>query len=507
MAEKSEKFILENAEKLVEKWSDVIECKGDWSFLKSDGMSLSEGKKAEMAVMCEQIEQSVRLRESTVTADIQKYDPILIPVMRRVMPALIAGDIYGVQPLSAPTGLIFALRAVYQGDRNSDNLKWSPTLSGVNNQILVFTTTASSFPAKGSTLYLSTTTAATAGQVAATAAVVHMEEQGSKLYVLVKGVSTGAAIAGSTYYVSSTVGSGTYTDVFATGLVSEGQVYTSYTNEMQFKTILQGYSGGTKLASGYNAGGYTGYGATDGFSEYVNEVGFAIDKTNVTVASRKLKTRWTMELEEDLNAVHSINAEKTLQQIATEEISQGMNREMLEILDAYALQNALTGVNDFNYSLSDGRWEKERYESLANHINRVRRKLAVENRRGQANFMVVTYDLLTALEGTGRLSTSGNDPYTNPFVGTLDGMKVYCDIYRTGQEITLGYKGPAQIDAGFFYCPYIPLKINKGMGQEDNNPRLFFSTRYGVGANPFGAQNYFCKIKVTGTIGQASAVH
>lgn len=504
MAEKSEKFILENAEKLIDKWSDVIECKGDWSFLASEGMSLSESKKAEMAVMCEQIEQSVRLRESTVSGDIQKYDPILIPVMRRVMPALIAGDIYGVQPLSAPTGLIFALRAVYQGDRNSDNLKWSPTLSGVNNQILVFNgPTLTTTPAKGATVYISSTTSATVGDCV-TASVVHVEVQNNKLFVLVKGVSSGAAIAAGSY-VSTTANA--LATVFDDALLTTATVYTSYTNEMQFKTILQGYSGGTKLTSGFNAGGYVGSGATDGFSEYVNEIGFAIDKTAVSVASRKLKTRWTMELEEDLNAVHSINAEKTLQQIATEEISQGMNREMLEILDAYALQNALTGVSDFDYSLSDGRWEKERYESLANHINRVRRKLAIENRRGQANFMVVTYDLLTALEGTGRLSTSGNDPYTNPYVGTFDGMKVYCDVYRTGNEVTLGYKGPAQIDAGFFYCPYIPLKINKGMGQEDNNPRLFFSTRYGVGANPFGAENYFCKFKVTGTIGQASAVH
>jgi hypothetical protein len=505
-------FNLDDSEALVEKWDSVLECKGDFGFLAGKAKPLDDDKKALMAIACEQIEQSVKLQEKTQSSNVARYDPILIPVMRRVMPGLIANDIFGTQPMAAPTGLIFALRAAYQGPQNaalSQSLGYTGVAAGTAtvNQIVIFNDddVTGATISIGQTLYFSATTAASVGSantLSAQGTVVHVETQLGKSYVLLKntvaaGTGTSGVVAAG-QYASASIGGAT---AFSGNLISTATVYTSYSNEMFFKTILQAYSGGSKSTSGYNPADWT---TAEGFSTDINEVGFIVEKTSVSAISRKLKTRWTQELEEDLNAVHSINAEKVLQEIATEEITTGMNREMLAVLDAYAVQNALTtAANNWDYDDSDGRWEVERYMSLAIHISRIRRKLALENRRGQATFLIITTDLLPALEATGRFSSSGNDPYTNPFVGTFDGMKVYCDIFRFGNEISFGYKGPSQLDAGFFYCPYIPLKVQKGFGQEDNNPRLFFSTRYGVGENPWGAENYYCKFTVTATFGNA----
>jgi len=128
--------------------------------------------------------------------------------------------------------------------------------------------------------------------------------------------------------------------------------------------------------------------------------------------------------------------------------------------------------------------------------------LSKSNLRGVANYMIVTLPVLTALEGSGQFKSNGNiNPLVKPFVGTFQGMKVYVDMFPSvattsaTEYIILGYKGD-NVDAGFYYCPYIPLKVNKGYGEEDNIPRLFFSTRYGLGENPFGAKNYFQKIIV-----------
>jgi hypothetical protein len=146
---------------------------------------------------------------------------------------------------------------------------------------------------------------------------------------------------------------------------------------------------------------------------------------------------------------------------------------------------------------SQGRWENEKYQALYNEIDRQRQNVALSSMRGQATFAIVTPKVKTALQAIGKLP-KGGDVLANTYAGDVDGLKIFVDAFggETSDAIYFGYKGAGEVDAGMFYCPYVPLKINKGVGEEDNVPRLFFSTRYGLTENPFGAKNFYHKLTV-----------
>lgn len=447
---------------LYDKWENIVECKGSWEFLGEKCQPLTETQTENMVIMLENMEQSKILKESTVSGDVAIWNPVLIPMVRRIMPALIANEIMGVQPLRLPTGLIFSVRAEYQGS-HADSYKSSET---------VILTVES-----GADFVIGSTIATAAGAVGV---IKYLEG----VNALVK-MTTG------------TFASGEEVDNVTPFAAAKTEIVSVNRNEALFKYIFKNYTGTMTTAQGEYLGVNT------------NEMGIKIESLPVEAKSRKLKARWSQELEEDLRNVHNLDAEALLSNMATDEITLEMNREFIDMAHGFAIQG---GVTPWSYTAADGRWEVEKYQNLAATISRVRRKVELANRRGPANFMIVTPNVLSALESTGKLASDiatfnamGGSMVKGTFAGVYGavgtGIKVFVDIFAntTSSEdyIILGYKGD-ETDAGFYFAPYVPVQMMKGINSEDGTPRLFFRTRYGVVENPFSAKNYFQKISITG---------
>jgi hypothetical protein len=364
-------------------------------------------------------------------------------------------------------GMIFYQRSVYQGP-NAYDIKY-----GTGAQIIVL---------QNAVATLAVGTALTVG--GATATIAHVEGGGS--VVLVKG--------------SANTSAGAMVTMGGTALT----VSTVYTNEQNFEYILQNYSG--PYSTGLNSVGASISDSTYESFDFntMNELGLMLESDMVVAKKRSLKAKWSRDMEEDLKNAHGINAEQILTQMAGEEIVREMNREFVNSIDG---QTTISGVNMFtiNYNSLDGRWEGEKYQNLVAHISRTRRLLATRNRRGQATFLICTPLALSILESTGKLSSDGVDPLSTYQAGKFLGMDVYVDFWASDSTpaIWLGYKGSNEIDAGFFYCPYVPLRVDKGTGQDDNLPRLFFSTRYGLVGNKYGADRYYAKLNLTNFPGYA----
>ena len=250
------------------------------------------------------------------------------------------------------------------------------------------------------------------------------------------------------------------------------------------------------------------------------EMAFSIEKTTVTAKSRALKAEYTMELAQDLKAIHGLDAEGELANILSSEILAEINREVVRTILVKAKLGALQsnvvlkGAFDVETD-SDGRWMVEKFKGLIMQIEREANVIAKETRRGKGNFILCSSDVASALAAAGLLdytpALSANlnvDDTGNTFAGVLNGrVKVYIDPYATEDFVCVGYRGANPYDAGIFYCPYVPLTMVKAVGEEDFQPRIGFKTRYGMVANPFVAgsglgtdrQNvYFRIFKVNG---------
>ena len=236
-----------------------------------------------------------------------------------------------------------------------------------------------------------------------------------------------------------------------------------------------------------------GDGAANGF----NEMAFSIDKVSVTAVSRALKAEYTMELAQDLKAIHGLDAEQELSNILSSEILAEINREVIRTINITATAGAATdttaaGTFDLDTD-SNGRWSVEKFKGLIFQIERDANKIAKDTRRGKGNVMICSSDVASALNMAGVLdytpALSNNlqvDDAGNTFAGVLNGrIKVYIDPYTTGNYYTLGYKGTSAFDAGLFYCPYVPLQMVRAVGENTFQPKIGFKTRYGMVANPF----------------------
>jgi len=445
---------------IIEKWLPLIEGKGDWSQFVSACPKIAEKDYASNADLLETLESACKgtltdekgnLVESTVAGNVGDYSPILIPMLRRVMPAMIGPQIFGHQPLSGPNGLIFALRATFQNDSIN-------TLTRATSVILTLAD-ASTFTVGGDV----------SGDGAAIIAgntgvgVVRHKDGNNILVEVVSGafVATGGVDDATPFSSSVTT------------------ISAVYENEALFHIIFPTYSGPYTTANG------------ELLSTDMKEIGFEIETASAVAKTRKLKAKWTNELEEDLRAVHKMNAEALLSTIASDEIVMEMNREFIDkVIDNVGSTTA------FDYTSVDGRWELEKYQNLMTMISRVKRQVAVANKRGQASFMIVSPAVLSVLESSGKLSTNGVDPIQTVYAGKAMGLDVFVDLYATSDSIYMGYKGPTEVDAGVFYSPYVPLQVRKGQGEEDGQPRTFFSTRYAITDNPYGASNYYKEISV-----------
>jgi len=420
-------------DKLVEKWSPVLNEE-------SAGTIKDAHRRAVTAAILENQEQALKeeglLVETPTNSNASvtggpgqaNWDPILIALVRRAMPNLMAYDICGVQPMTGPTGLIFAMKSRY---------KTAKAGAEVNTEAL-FNEALTNYSGDSSTASFNTS-----------------------------GGTSG--LDGFT----DTDGDSTIADS-ATDPLGSTDPYTTAEAE------ALGSSGNEAFA----------------------EMGFTIDKATVTAKSRALKAEYSLELAQDLKAIHGLDAETELANILSTEILAEINREVVRTLNSQAKVGALqtnTAINGiFNVQTdADGRWSVEKFKGLILQIEREANVIAKETRRGKGNFMVCSSDVASALSASGMLdyapamATNLNvDDTGNTFAGTLNGrMRVYIDPYATGDYINIGYKGTNPYDAGVFYCPYVPLTMVRAVGEDTFQPKIGFKTRYGMASNPFVGTN------------------
>ena len=341
---------------------------------------------------------------SAADGAIDTFDPVLISLIRRSAPNMIAYDVAGVQPMSGPTGLIFAMRSRYEGQGGAEALFNEAD-------------TNHSASAAGNTASYTTQT-------------------------------------------GTNPGTGTYTT--STGMA---------------RSDAEGLG--------------------DGAANAFQEMAFSIEKVSVTAVSRALKAEYSMELAQDLKAVHGLDAETELSNILSTEILAEINREVIRSINMTAAAGAQTdtttaGTFDLDTD-SNGRWSVEKFKGLIFQIERDANAIAKATRRGKGNIMITSSDVASALNMAGVLdytpALSNNlnvDDTGNTFAGVLNGrIKVYIDPYATGNFYTMGYKGTSAFDAGLFYCPYVPLQMVRAVGENTFQPKIGFKTRYGMVANPF----------------------
>jgi len=386
------------SESQMEKWAPVL-----------DHPELPEIKDAHRrnvtAVVLENQEQALREEkqalfesENATGASIDNYDPVLISLVRRALPNLMAYDVAGVQPMTGPTGLIFAMKSHYTSQTGTEAL---------------FNEADTDF-------------------------------------------------AGTGTHAGSNPVDGTYT----TG---------------------------------------TGMATATGESLDPAEMAFSIEKTTVTAKTRALKAEYTIELAQDLKAIHGLDAESELSNILSQEILAEINREVIRTIYKVAktgsASTATAGTFDLDVD-SNGRWSVERFKGLLFNIERDANVIAQDTRRGKGNFIICSSDVASALSMAGvldyapALNTDLNvDDTGNTFAGVLNGRyRVYVDPYsaNTGaasQFYVVGYKGSSAYDAGIFYCPYVPLQQVRAIDPTDFQPKIGFKTRYGMIANPFVTQS------------------
>ena len=355
------------------------------------------------------------------TTSVSNFDPTLIALVRRAMPSLIAYDIAGVQPMTGPTGLIFAMVPLYK------------TAKGVNTHEGGTTDIAADSLAQGPTVPA------------------HVQYGGDA-------EEDRAGATGD----QSAVGKG-YPTAVGEGLSGE-------------------YADGSP--------------PTDGFGT----MGFKIDKATVTAKTRALRAGYSMELAQDLKAIHGLDAETELANIMSTEILAEINREVIEEIRGQAVAHQIAGENTFDFTSStdvlDARWGQEKFQALVFRLQQMQNKIGQDTRRGMGNFAIVSPNVGSALAASGNLNYSDAitstglsiDTVGNTFAGTLNGnLKVYVDPYRATDEAVVGYRGQNAFDAGLFYCPYVPLTMVKAVGEEDFQPRIAFKTRYGMISNPLAS--------------------
>ena len=425
-------------ENLQEKWQPVLEH--------PDLPKIEDSyKRAVTTVILENQEKAVREDASFMaeaapanfsgtmpdTGGVAKWDPVLISLVRRAMPNLIAYDVCGVQPMTGPTGLIFAMKSRYGTQAGAEAL---------------FNEADTDYGARDA--------AGGSGSPDAQA-------------------GTNPAI------LNDSPSAGTYTT---------GSGFTT----TQAETLGDG---------------------TDEFAE----MAFSIDKVTVTAKSRALKAEYTMELAQDLKAIHGLDAETELANILSSEILAEINREVVRTIYSHAkagaaINTTTAGIFDLDTD-SNGRWSVEKFKGLLFQLERDANAVGQLTRRGKGNLIICSADVASALAMSGvldyapALSTNLNvDDTGNTFAGVLNGkFKVYVDPYAANidakQFYVVGYKGTSPYDAGLFYCPYVPLQMVRAVGQNSFQPKIGFKTRYGMVQNPYATSAGAGALDNSGAVG------
>ena len=448
---------------LVEKWEKLIDTD------KAGAVSSKET----MAQLLEN--QEISLQESaTVQADMAQYTPILVPAVRRIFPNLLANEIVGVQSMSAPTGYAYALRYAYSGAASAsyngvssvDRGDFGRDLSGAGASFDTFAVIASS----------PTFTFAATASVGSVAGSVVYSEPGRAL------ISLSTADAAS-IVLGDTITSGSAT---ATAVAV-------FQNEAGYNLIFKNYAGPMTTATGEYLG------------NDMKSMSLSIERTMVTAQTRKLKAEYTLELAQDLKAVHGLNAEAELINILEYEITAELDRELVDLINKKASTvNGWAYGSSFNQGSTatignnaDGRWEAEKFRTLYTKILREANQIALTTRRGRANFIIASSNVVAALETLSGFMYSSVPGTIKPTlgvakVGTLDGQfAVYMDTFATKDYVTLGYKGTSAFDTGIIYCPYVPLMLQKVVDPVTFQPKIAFMTRDAINGNLYGVSNYY----------------
>ena len=461
-----------NSEHLQEKWGPILDY---------DGLDPIKDahRRATTAILLENQEKELREEQSflseqptvntgstssaagfsagaTAGGPVAGFDPVLISLIRRSMPNLVAYDLAGVQPMNGPTGLIFAMRSRFNNQSGTEAL-FNEADSAFSGQNEGFDSTA------GFT-------------------------------------ATGASNVG----LGTTAQSGSNPGLLS-GTASQANA-TDY-------NVGQGMTTGDSEDLGTSG---------DNF----NEMAFSIEKVTVTAKSRALKAEYSLELAQDLKAIHGLNAEAELANILSTEILAEINREVIRTIyktaEQGAAQNVATaGVFDLDID-SNGRWSVEKFKGLLFQIERDANAIAQRTRRGKGNIILCSADVASALTMAGVLdytpALNANlnvDDTGNTFAGVINGKyRVYIDPFAANSAATqyyvIGYKGTSPYDAGLFYCPYVPLQMVRAVGQDTFQPKIGFKTRYGMVENPFSqgttagsgtltvnANRYYRRVSVT----------
>lgn len=428
-----------NLTKLVERWNAILEHPdvpkiGDIhkrdvtaQLLENTLADLQQSPRdwSQQSLLSEATTGGTAVPVNATGSGVANYDPILISLVRRAMPNLVAYDICGVQPMTGPTGLIFAMRSRYTDQNgqeafyNEANTAYSTIRAG-NNSL-------------------------------------------GEAHV---GGNLGSVFPNTSYPQPTSL---------VTGMVSGAN-------------NLYNFAGGMSTAQAQALG------ASDNTA--FADMAFSIEKVTVTAQSRALKAEYTMELAQDLKAIHGLDAETELANILTTEILAEINREIVRTVNLTAVTGAVEGVTTagiFDLDTdSNGRWSLEKFKGMVFQLTRECNAIARQTRRGRGNIVICSSDVASALEAAGVLSMQNTtnplnvDDTGNTFAGTIGGrIRVYIDPYAAGQYMTVGYKGSNAMDAGIFYCPYVPLQMVRAVGQTSFQPKIGFKTRYGVVANPF----------------------
>jgi len=418
-------------EHLQEKWAPLLDYEGLDSIKDAHRRAVTAQllENQEIALREEREFLSEAPTNSVSSGGVANFDPVLISLIRRAMPNLVAYDLAGVQPMNGPTGLIFAMRSRYTSMGGGEAL--------FNEADTAFSNS---------------------------------------------GIST------SNPYVANSDGT-------AAGFGTGSQPADGNPG------ALNPSSNSTQAAYPVGQGMDTEFSEELGSGQSFNEMAFSIEKVTVTAKSRALKAEYSLELAQDLKAIHGLNAEAELANILSTEILAEINREVIRTIYKSAESGAQTNVatqGTFDLDVdSNGRWSVEKFKGLIFQIERDANAIAQRTRRGKGNMILCSADVASALTMAGVLdytpALNANlnvDDTGNTFAGVLAGKyRVYIDPYAANQAAdqyyVAGYKGSSPYDAGLFYCPYVPLQMVRAVGQDTFQPKIGFKTRYGIVSNPF----------------------
>ena len=390
--------------------------------------------------------------ESTVSSDVQQFIPIFMPLARRLMPSLIANELVGIQPLTTPTGYIFSIAFRYTGDSNVG-------AKPVNNSCIIQVTAEEAGKVTvGKTLKFDGTK---------NAKILYVE--GDKILVGTNGLTTDSTVTGGD----------TDPEPHA-----PAAVLAVYSSELSYEKVFKHYTGSHTTAVG------------EQLSTDMKEIGFSIERKAIEAQTRKMKAKYTIEMYQDLKAIHGLNADDELMNMMAQEVESELNREIISYVNGLA-----TPTPDFNIDSIPGRYEIEKFAHISARIDQEALEIARWCRRGAGNVIIASakvVSMLKALNGYKPIETNANIKIAaNPgVVGTLDGRKVILDMFAEEDYITILYKGSSRVDACAFYAPYVPVSFTRVTHQESGQPAILLMSRYGLTSNPISPETYVRRFKV-----------